>query len=473
MSIADLEKKLALVLAKHTTVDGLTSTLPPPHRLIKSLALIERRFDALENDQPPIEKVRLAVEKLERDGRMMLTQRDWKNVAWGLCATLPNQSQKLLFKPTGREVLQAFQDKQIDLTGSVYRALLASYFAVTSGELQQDSSQWLVLRDLLDRSRLTLQQQSKRPKAWMQPLNDYPELLRTQPTKRLAVDFVHDPDDQKIIKLTETLNITENSWFWEMLIQQAVKSICELDDAKFSPKIDRLLHLMTKRPTYTQLILSSTLDRYAQSAQRDQAHEQLKELALKQWGNPQYESSAAWLNVKSDTKQMVIQWFVRADLEAFFRLFSQTADERRFQYWMRFIKQISYSQIFLGRNALYSRRTDQQKFISSNKGRLFELIGGTLGNNSFMLKIGNLYIAEFSETGNACYLYDRMPFENSGKTIFSLTDLKNKSKPPLICTLKHTHSWEERFDEKLAQLGVFPNANAKTNPTSATSYRRM
>ena len=470
MSIADLEKKLALVLAKHTTVDGLTSTLPPPHRLIKSLALIERRFDALENDQPPIEKVRLAVEKLERDGRMMLTQRDWKNVAWGLCATLPNQSQKLIFKPIGREVLQAFQDKQVDLTGSVYRALLASYFAVTSGELQQDSSQWLVLRDLLDRSRLTLQQQSKRPKAWMQPLNDYPELLRTQPTKRLAVDFVHDPDDQKIVQLTETLNIAENSWFWEALVQQAVKSICELDDAKFAAKIDRLLHLMTKRPTYTQLILSHVLDRYAKSAQRDQAHEQLKELALKQWGNPQYESSAAWLNVKPDTKQMVIQWFVRADLEAFFKLFNSTADEKRFQYWMRFIKQTSFSQLFLGANALNSRQVEHQKFLASNKGRFFELVGAPPSNNSFLLKIGNLYIVEFSETGNACYLYNKMPIQHDRKTV-SLYHLKNKSL--CIKTLSHSHPWQNRFDEKLAQLGIFPDANATKNPMSATGYRRM
>ncbi|MFZ3193535.1 MAG: EH signature domain-containing protein, partial [Moraxellaceae bacterium] len=344
----------------------------------------------------------------------------------------------------------------------------------TSGELQKDSSQWLVLRDLLDRSRLILQQQSKRPKSWMQPLNDYPELLRTQPTKRLAVDFVHDPDDQKTIQLAEALHISEASWFWEALVQQAVKSICELNDAVFLSKIDRLIHLMTKRPTYTQLILSSTLDHYAQSTQRDLVHEQLKNIALKQWGNPQYESSAGWLNVKPNTKQMVIRWFVQADLEAFFRLFSQTADERRFQYWMRFIKQISYSQIFLGRNALYSRQTDQQKFISSNKGRLFELIGGASSNNSFMLKIGNIYIVEFSETGNACYLYNRMPFEHSSRTTFSLTDdLKNKSKPPFICTLKHTHFWEERFDEKLAQLGIFPDGNAKKNSTSATGYRRM
>jgi hypothetical protein len=470
MSIADLEKKLALMLARHTTVDGLISTFPPPHRLSRRLALIEERFDALENNQPAIEKVRLAIEKLERDGRMMLTQRDWKNVAWGLCATLPNRSQKLLFKQIGREVLQAFQDKQVDLTAGVYRALLSSYFAVTSGELQKDSSQWLVLRDLLDRSRLTLQQQSKRPKAWMQPLNDYPELLRTQPTKRLAVDFVHDPDDQKIVQLTETLNITENSWFWEALIQQAVKSICELDDAKFAPKIDRLLHLMTKRPTYTQLILSSILDRYAQSTQRDQAHEQLKELALKQWGSPQYGSSAGWSNVKPDTKQMVIQWFVQADLEAFFNLFNEDADERRFHYWMRFIRKISFSQIIFGETAINSTQQAQVEFKKRNSGRFKQLVNSpSKSNNGFVIKIGGFFIVELSQTNNATYLYRQLPYDMARQRI-PLGEIKDRG----LCDkyLSHVGDWESNFDRHLAKRGIFPDQSS-TKPRSSAEYGRM
>jgi hypothetical protein len=138
---------------------------------------------------------------------------------------------------------------------------------------------------------------------------------------------------------------------------------------------------------------------------------------------------------------------------------------------MRFIKQISYSQLFLGRNALDSKQNDQQKFISSNKGRLFELIGSTPSNNSFMLKMGNLHIVEFSQTGNACYLYDHQPAK-LGLNIVSLTELKNK-RTCLGKPLSHTSDWEERFDEKLAQLGIFPDANATKNPMSATGYRRM
>jgi hypothetical protein len=94
------------------------------------------------------------------------------------------------------------------------------------------------------------------------------------------------------------------------------------------------------------------LQRYAVSSKRTIVQDELKQLALKQWGNPQYESSAGWHNVNADTKKMVIQWFVRVDLEAFFNLFSQTADVNRFNYWIKFIDRISFSQIFLGPSAL-------------------------------------------------------------------------------------------------------------------------
>ena len=111
-----------------------------------------------------------------------------------------------------------------------------------------------------------------------------------------------------------------------------------LSDIEFKEKINRLLNLVETNPIYSGEILANTLDRYAKSQYRDQIHERLKQMALTQWGSPQYESSVGWSNVQEDTKKMVIQWFVQADLEAFFKLFSDNADERRFVFWMKYLK---------------------------------------------------------------------------------------------------------------------------------------
>lgn len=464
MSIADLEKKFAAVLARQTRPDGLSAALPTPQRLLKRLEIIERRFDQLENNQPQLDKIRLAIEKLERDGNTVLTSRDWKNVAWGLCATLPNRPKKLIFLAGGQTAIQAFHHKPDQLGASVYMALLFSYFALTQDELQQDSSQWLKLRDLLSQALPIIQRQSKRPRTWMQPLNDYPELLQTQPTARLSMAFLNDPDDQKIPQLAEVLRISADSWFWEKLIKQAIQSILKLPDAEFLDKIERLLHLIAKQPTYTTMILSQTLDRYAQSSSRDQIHERLKEIALTQWSNPQYDSSIGWANVKPDTKQMVIQWFVRADLEAFFRLFNQDADERRFKYWMRFIKQISYSYIIFGKNSITSTGGQHREFLIKNKGRYGRLLKSTSDNNAFMLKIGNLFIVEFSRTGNATYLYSERPQYTSQYEV-DLFWLKSG-----IEKMNHSGLWENNFDQALAKIGIFPD-KPRPKQKYSTDYR--
>ncbi|RYE29035.1 MAG: hypothetical protein EOP48_32930, partial [Sphingobacteriales bacterium] len=205
-----------------------------------------------------------------------------------------------------------------------------------------------------------------------------------------------DEDEDKIPEIASKLHISANSWFWEKLLIDAIKSACELTDQGFIEKIDRLLNLGEKNPIHRSSILTQILDRYATSRFRDQIHERLKQTALTLWGNPQSDAAASWAYVQADTKKMVIQWFVQADLEAFFRLFNSTADTRRFYYWLGYIKQITSTQLFFSSYAINSRRREHQQFLIDNKGRYSQLVGSSSTNNAFMLKIGNIYIVEFS-----------------------------------------------------------------------------
>ena len=226
---------------------------------------------------------------------------------------------------------------------------------------------------------------------------------------------------------------------------------------------------MEKNKIYTTTILAALLERYASTSQREKAHEVLKHLALDQWGNPQYESLAGWNNVNADTKKMVIQWFVRADLEAFFKLFSRTADVNRFNYWIKFIDQISFSQIFLGPEALYSQRHEHMSFRHLNRGRLKELIGSTPSNNAFLLKIDNVYVIDFSDTGNACFLFNILPYKEISPKIH-VRDLKNYTHKGYIDKLGHIGSWGERFDQRLAEIGIFANLR-ETNKYSSINRK--
>lgn len=459
MTIQNLEQRLAQKLQQITNHGELTFDLPKPHRLIRQLERLEQRFDQLENQTPSQHKMLISIENLEKLGITQLSRRDWKNIIWALCIQFPERAEKLIFLSGGREVLEQLKTLRKDLIPSFYIPLLFSYFALEKNELNQNSNNWLILRDVLYEGLADLYLRYKRPRDWMLILSDYTELLQTQPTKRLSAEFINNEDEDKIPEIAGKLHISANSWFWENLLTDTIKSACELEDSNFVEKIDRLLNLGEKNPIHRSSILTQTLDRYAASRFRDQIHERLKQTALSLWGNPQSDTTASWAYVQPDTKKMVIQWFVQADLEAFFKLFSDYADINRFNYWMGFIKQISFSQLFLSPNALASNRREHQEFRKNNWGLYKELMGSTATNNAFLLKIGNLYVVDFSDTGNACYIYQQLPYKNISKKVFNF-ELKNKQIAINGRGLSHSGAWEERFNERLASLGVFPDQSS-------------
>lgn len=460
MSIQLLEQCLTQKLQERTQQQGLKITLPEPHRLLRRLKEIEHTFDQQDYDIPNEDKILKAIEKLEIEGTATLSKREWKYIAWGLCRDFPHRPKKLIFLESSFDALDFLRTVRKDLIPNVYIALLFSYFALGKKELNQNSNNWLILRDILFNGLADLYVKYKRPKDWMLILSDYNELLQTQPTKRLSIEFINSTDDQKISTLLNSLRIPTHSWFWDRLMEDAIKAIHSLSDIEFKEKINRLLNLAETNPIYSMKILANTLDRYANSQYRDQIHERLKQMALIQWGSPQYESSVGWSNVQEDTKRMLCQWFVQADLEAFCKVFADNADTRRFNFWMRYLRQIKTSQLFFGKISASSQKIEQRKFLQHNKGRYGYIRGGKSSVNAFMLQIGNIYIVEFSETGNACYFYkDNKPFAVKSLTsTIELVELKDTNDRSYYKDLSHRGEWEYRFlDEISSSFGIYPD----------------
>mgnify|MGYP000553061962 FL=1 len=469
MSIANLKRRLDEKISVFSEPTHIQTKFVRPQRLMKTLSIIEHKFDDLENVQPLEEKIIKSVLKLEQHGFDGLTKRDLKNLAWSLSKKLPNYEEKLLFTPVGVRLIDYFKQLGIDQLQFVYFPLLYSYFAFEQHELENLPSNWIQLRKILDENKSSIFKASTRPKKWMTTLIDNSEVLTTEPTKKFVREFLQDSNDNTVAYELESLRISANSWFWDDLIRSAIKSIKTMKEDEYFQIIPRFLVLLEKNKIYATDILAALLERYASTSQREKVHEVLKHLALDQWGNPQYESSAGWNNVNADTKKMVIQWFVRADLEAFFKLFSRTADVNRFNYWIKFIDQISFSQIFLGPEALYSQRHEHMSFRHLNRGRLKELIGSTPSNNAFLLKIDNVYVIDFSDTGNACFLFNILPYKEISPKIH-VRDLKNYTHKGYIDKLGHIGSWGERFDQRLAEIGIFANLR-ETNKYSSINRK--
>lgn len=469
MSIANLKRRIEERISVFSEPTHIQTKFVRPQRLMKTLSIIEHKFDDLENVQPLEEKIIKSVLKLEQHGFDGLTKRDLKNLAWSLSKKLHNYEEKLLFTPVGVRLIDYFKQLGIDQLQFVYFPLLYSYFSFQAKELEKQPDSWVQLRNILNTNKSLVFKNSTRRKRWMTTLIDNSEVLTTEPTKKFVREFLQDSNDNTVAYELESLRISANSWFWDDLIRSAIKSIKTMNEDEYLQNIPRFLVLLEKNKIYTTTILAALLERYASTSQREKAHEVLKHLALDQWGNPQYESLAGWNNVNADTKKMVIQWFVRADLEAFFKLFSRTADVNRFNYWIKFIDQISFSQIFLGPEALYSQRHEHMSFRHLNRGRLKELIGSTPSNNAFLLKIDNVYVIDFSDTGNACFLFNILPYKEISPKIH-VRDLKNYTRKGYIDKLGHIGSWGERFDQRLAEIGIFANLR-ETNKYSSINRK--
>lgn len=469
MSIANLKHRIEEKISVFSEPTHIHAKFVKPQRLIKTLSIIEYKFDDLENAQPLEEKIIKSVLKLEQYGFDGLTKRDFKNLAWSLSKKLPSYEEKFLFTPVGARIIDYFNQAAIEQLSFIYFPLLYSYFSFEAKELEKQPDSWIQLRNILNTNKSSVFKTSTRLKKWMTTLIDYSEVLTIEPTKKFVHEFLQDTNDNTVAYKLESLRISANSWFWDDLIRSSIKAIKSMKDGAYFQIIPNFLVLLEKNKIYTTDILVALLERYANTSDRGKVHEDLKNIALDQWGNPQYESSAGWNNVNLDTKKMVVQWFVRADLEAFFRLFSRTADIDRFNYWIKFIDQISFSQIFLGPEALYSQRHEHMHFRKLNSGRLKELMGSTPSNNAFLLKIDNVYVIDFSDTGNACFLFNILPYKQISPKIH-ITDLKNYNHKGYIDKLGHIGSWEGRFDQRLAEIGIFANTR-ETNKYSSINRK--
>lgn len=457
MTIQTLQQQLNSYLAQWMHKGEFNFALAEPRQLTKSSKEIEQKFGEIANKQPDKNTILNAVEKLEREGVNSLSRREWRHIAWGLCWNFPQRPQKLIFLPIGMKYLEILRSKDKEFICRLYPTLLFSYFSLDKNEFAQNHQNFLVLRDVLATNFNAFYQSKKIPTQLMQTLNEHQELLQKEPMRKITTLFVDDVDEQKIPILTRSLNIpNRDCWFWHELMNSAIQNIAPLSDDIFKEKIYRFLSILEKNPIYTDAILIALLERYATAKFREQADEHLKKIVLDKWGTPQFDDSIKWQKVKPDTKQMVAQWFVKADLEAFFNLFTEQADERRFNFWIRYLKQIKTSQLFFGKDSYHSRKSQQRKFLEQNKGRYSYLSGAKSSTNAFMIQIGNMYIVEFSETNNACYFYHAKPSGINLTTDWS--DLKNKSFRHFHVALSHNQGWENRFTQKLQEFGIFSDS---------------
>lgn len=414
--------------------------------------------------KPGKDRICAALATLRSQGAAALDGAQFYFACWGLTESCGNQPPLIedgRHFPTMMTEIQNRQPRTL-----LWRGLLDAYFRYTPQAGSEGEQNWRSLRNWLAKDLLALRNRipaALRELPWLNVLQTNYVLLEAAPCRAYAVNALQG-DQTKIAMIESVLGITEASWFWrELVFSQIEEAVGWREDARFKQVLNTLLAQLAKHPALMDKGLSKLLTRYAKCTNKE-AHEGLKQFAVKPereggWGSPQLVQQAKWGLVDPSVKTMVSQWLVKEDLEDFFERLQAggLADTRRLNFWMRFIKQISFSHVALSGHLCDSRQPNWVQFQDKRKGRFSRLEGGGGGKNAFIMKIGEYYFVEFGESGDACYGYmaGSEPFRLGSGQLTYPDDLKNKSSPPCVFWGSHPFNshipWERKFIEGTAK----------------------
>lgn len=217
------------------------------------------------------------------------------------------------------------------------------------------------------------------------------------------------------------------------------------------------------RLAMSKLISSRLPERFTpfQSALVDLVH------ADERLGDPRLQYCAPnWRTMPLEARDRFLGWLAKETLQFFFNTLVPRNDEnrRRADFWLEYAKKpgkIKDFQVAVSDDDRYKILASRTKTIPS-----YSTISGGRTSAFLMVFAGygaDYVVIEFSETGNAAYIYLRKAFESAGMTMRSSSfDLRNDLKrmddahERIIHLTESREPWETKARRMLAELGIRP-----------------
>jgi len=169
-----------------------------------------------------------------------------------------------------------------------------------------------------------------------------------------------------------------------------------------------------------------------------------------------------WRTMPQDAKERLLSWLAKDTLQFFFDTLVPLNDEnrRRAGFWLQYAKKQGKIKDF----QVAVSDDDIGRIIASRARTIPSYSKVTAGKTSAFLMVFEGYgteyvIAEFSETGNAAYIYTRKTFESGAirlrsKSFDLMGALKRRSRA--TDRIIHIGSWEPKARRILSDLGIRP-----------------
>jgi hypothetical protein len=211
----------------------------------------------------------------------------------------------------------------------------------------------------------------------------------------------------------------------------------------------------------------------------DEAESQLREVVFRssfrdprEFRDPRLApDSVGWQHVRALSPrgyESFLEKLISEDMKVFFEYIETDQDRGRF--WQRLLKHICGTGFFLSddtKDRLGRVFTGAHLEMKARLKRTNRLLDQKKGD-AFYLMFRNHVVVEFSQKGNAAFVYERAVFERELlKNAVWITNLK---KGGYLARLTHHENWEQHFRRELVELGVV--APEVGHVTDAESYLR-
>lgn len=341
---------------------------------------------------------------------------------------------------------------QDDVLGMLlWRAVCMAYFLVEERDAADS------LRLLLKAGRDHMQRLDRKP-GWLVFFLAHAELFDDRPGRALANQWFAG-EDTLAECIREHAELPDSSWLWEEMVAEILRKVEMLTETAFVAHVRNLLQLSRQYMRQRDRIYAVMIEKYAGFASKD-VPAPLIEAVIDAWGNPQMERVDAahrWSNVSEKTRIWMCQLLAEKDLADFFELISKGSkaglsamDTRRMIFWKRYTQHMTYTRLVLGDGFHNSRNGSIRTFVENRKKRLGLLVSDP-ENAAFLMRIGDYWFVEFSQTGNAFYSYAQggEPFDPYARSIRTAS---MKQRPQADEWIVHNGSWEDKLGDYVERV---------------------
>ena len=221
------------------------------------------------------------------------------------------------------------------------------------------------------------------------------------------------------------------------------------------------------RDAYVTFVAALIRAAYAQGVESSHWNVFTENLLRSTFGDPRIPpESKGWARLKQRDEpayQRFLEQLITEDLRVFFA--HAMTDPRREKFWLRYLKSVRRTVCILDRTThtrLKSQLAGADERLAAAISRARKFTTKTTGAQAFCLYFDSVVVVEFSEQGNAAYVYPRASFEkNFEQEIYkdrcaNSAELKSRS----LARDRILHmgdAWEQGAFAKLAAMGLHPD----------------